>query len=167
MVTTTTFQAIRNNAYTKLKAITPSVRSDVLFLRSPMEYKEGLREFAERVGASAFRVVELAQDSEVDPEVCAPDAKRVTVTATLTIAYPNLPGVAGTGVLDDTNLTVLRDVIAADAKQVSDKLHSSTNYVAGQNPTTVVIGDLDRGNPLMWFQSFTLTFEFYKAQSLD
>lgn len=167
MVTTTTFQSIRNNAYTKLKAITPSVRSDVLFLRSPMEYKEGLREFAERVGASAFRVVELRQETEEDPSFCDPAAKEVRVTALLTVAYPNLPGIAGTGVLDDTNLTTLDDVIAADAKQVSDKLHSATNYVAGQNTTIVTIQPTDRSNPLLWFKTFAIELHFYKSQSLD
>lgn len=167
MVTTTTFQAIRNNAYTKLKAITPTGRADVLFERSPQEYVESLRAFAERVGAAAFRRVELKQETEEDPSFCDPSAKEVKVTAILTVAYPNLPGIYGTADLADTNLTTIDDVIAADAKQISDKLHSATNYVAGQNTTLVTILPTDRSNPLLWFKEFTVEMHFYKAQSLD
>ena len=168
MVTTTTFQLVRNNAYGKLKAITPSVLSNVLFERSPREYIEPLREWAPKVGVAALRRLEMRVDSEEDPPFCDPSAKEVKVTATLTVAYPTAPGIYGTGLLDtDADLMTIEDVIAADAKQISDKLHSATNYVAGQNATFIVIQPTDRSNPLIWFKEFAVEIHHYKAQTLD
>ena len=164
MATTTTFQLIRKQMYVKLRAITPTYAAATLFDASPVQYRRPFREWAAEAGTAAFRKCEIrATGPEVDAQWCDPTAKEVTVTAILTIAYPTAPGIAGTADKD----FFLDDLIASDAKQVPDKVFSAANYLDGQMTTFATIGELDRSNPMMYFQDIELSVCFHKTQSLD
>jgi hypothetical protein len=163
---TTTFALIRtryagvSTQRGVIEELIPTVATDRRFERSRARNK-ALREWADGKSSIQFRKFEwMRSGPAVEPNVLLPDVILRIEQATLTVAYPVLPGLYGTDDLDS-----MEDVIRADARQIRDVLLDPGNLVDGCAAVLPTINDPDRDDSI-WFQTFTCELTYYEGQTL-
>lgn len=164
MVATTTWGTVRNNLITVVQAITPSLlnRPENLFRRCPDKSMSVDQWAITHAADTCFRRFDVRRAGQwQDPEVLDPTAIRRQMPAMITVAYPVNVALYGADDLDD-----LENLVDSDAMQIRDAVFSPDNQVSGQTYTLVTVDDLDRADPRVWFQRFTLEVEFYTTQNL-
>lgn len=168
MATTTTFEAIRDAYYTAIEALTPAVmtRAEYKFRRHP-DRRITVRDWASAQSTdSPFRRFDMRiTGDEEEAPILHPgtnSAREVNVLATLTVAYPVLPGMYGGNDLDD-----LDDVIESDRRQIFDALRTGANYRDGQNNCQVTVRATDRDTAQdVWFKDFDCILTFQVAMTV-
>lgn len=161
----TTFALIRANycgsgtARGLLEQIAPTLAADRGFERSRARNKL-LRDWADGKSSAQFRKYEWLRTGEAtEPEVLANPLLRVE-EATLTVAYPVLPGLYGADDLDS-----MEDLIRGDARQLRDVLLSPGNLITSCIAVVPRINPPERGE-LVWFQDLVCELTYYEAQTL-
>ncbi len=162
-MSTTTFEAIRDQYIAEIKALTPAIGStqpEHRFNQSPLH--QDLREWARGTASSAvFRKFQIRRTSATEEHFQDPSQIERRETMEITIAYPRLPGLYGPNDLDD-----MEDYIRRDARQIRDLVWSYNTYVSGQNAAfPAPIPAPERGDRV-WFQVLTFSLLYYEAQSL-
>ena len=161
---TTTFATIRDNYYTLIAAITPTVRTtDGYVFRKPPR-RSMLRDWALTVGTEAvFRKFEISRSGSAADQLphFDSDALQRRERARVTVAYHTAVAFYGEDEIDEMD-----DVMRSDARQIRDVLFDTGNYVSGQNAAIVTILPPDRARRGVWFQEFDVDFIYNEAQSL-
>jgi hypothetical protein len=162
MASSTTFGAIRNKVITVVEALTPSVmnRPEDRFRRCPDKRQMLEAWAAEHASDNCFRKFDYrVSGSLTDPEILDFQVILRKHLSLLTMSYPVAPALYGPNDLDS-----MEDVIASDAAQLRDAIFDPNNLVgAGHIANVVTIEDVDRGNPAVWFQRFTIEVTYYHA----
>lgn len=165
MADSVTWGQIRDKGILVVESLTPNVmdRPEDRFRRCP-DKRQILEAWALEHGAdNCFRKFDFRKTGAItDPEVLDIDVMLRRHLATLTMAYPVAPALYGPNDLDS-----MEDVIESDAHQIRDALFNPDNLVgAGHIANIVTIEDVDRANPAVWFQKFTIEVTYYHSVTL-
>ena len=161
MAFTTTFELISANYLTLLEQATPYELVQHALRRGPRD--KDLREWAKQAGSAAFRKFEIRRgdlDLE-DPESMGVAVRELEEEMVITIAYPVLPALYGTGELDD-----LENVMRSDATLIRDVVYDGHSYLVGQSGAKVKDLEPDRGDDRCWFQSYSVVLTYSEAQTI-
>lgn len=160
-MSTTTYEAIRDNCIRLLEEATPYRLSQLVFRRAP-RHRE-IRDWAPGVGSAALRKFQMQRgDGDLEePQHLPPFAFEREETMLVTVAYPVLPALYGRDELDE-----LECVMRQDATLVRDVLFAPTNYVDEQWLAYVTPRPPDRDDERCWFQVFEIRLIYSEAQSL-
>lgn len=155
----TTLEAIRDNHFALLRALTPERMSDRRF---DHVVAERLATWADRsANAEQFRKFSWERTGAVEmPPLMAPNRVERREQCELTVAYPALTNLYGSDRHDD-----MEALIRQDARLIHDVLFSPDNYITGQIACFVATQPPARGDA-MWTQTFTLDVLYYEAMTL-
>jgi hypothetical protein len=160
----TTFKAIREHfcgsstARGLIEALTPTLIADAPFTRS--QRRVPLRDWADG-DSTCLRHFEWVSDSDVETiGAHGQDVRMVREFATLTVAYPTMPALAGADEMD-----ALEDLIRSDAAQIFDCLFSPANLFADLYAVMPTILAPERGDDVT-FQSFRVELQYREAMTL-
>lgn len=162
-MTTTTAEAIIDQAIAVILDLTPLSAAGLKFDRSPRRYP--LRDWAAKAPDSAItRKFEIRTDGAlVEPEHEDIACRRVMQPMLIQIAYaPKLLALYGPDDLDD-----LEDIIETDGKQIRDALYP-TGGLCGDGHIATVVNPLplERFSDDVWFQPLAVEAHFWVGQSL-
>jgi hypothetical protein len=87
--------------------------------------------------------------------------REVNESMRLTIAYPTLWSLYGRADLNEMD-----KVIRSDAAQLRDLIFSGGNYLPAQSAAFVRILEVDKSNPLCWYQYLDIDLIYTTGQSL-
>jgi len=158
MAATTTYGAIRDQMIAKIQAITPTVRSDELFARSHTRLPLRIEATSSSAFFRKFEIVRTGA-TEQPPHMDGDSVYRIE-EATISVAYPAVPGAAGEDEIDD-----LEDLIRKDAKLIHDVIFSAGNYVSGQDIAVPVIQPVEMGEGV-WFQDIVVRIQYRESMTL-
>lgn len=160
MATTTTYEAIRDSYITKIKALSPSRVSNLLFDECPRNMS--LRDYAGMAGSAAIRKFQFERTGFVeDPPVLDWTAKETNEDITLTVSYPTTFALYGKADRND-----LEALMRSDARQIRDLIFSGGNYLAGHTASFVTILRSDRKSSSVWYQGFGISLIYTEAETL-
>lgn len=163
---TTTIAAVLGKIEAVLESLAPAAAPVGVPFRRAGVKQLGIKEWCTRnaFGSEVFRKFDSSRSGpRADPGLMDPSASFVNQTITVTVAYPaRLPALYGRDDLDD-----MEDIVESDARQIRDAIFSPSNLAdAGHQASIVTIQDLDRSNPDVWFQDFTVEVKFFVSQTL-
>ena len=161
-LTTTTYDAIRDQMATTLHGLTPTLLSNRLF-EEHLPKRRRLRDHAaQHPGEELFRSFEIRRGAATEPGLLDPDAVLRNETVTVTVAYPTLLALYGTDDLDE-----VERLIRGDARQIRDAVFSAGNYVSGQLAALPIELDApDTSDADCYFQEIAFTAIYYEGQTL-
>jgi len=160
MTVSTTWFDIRDNYITKIKALSPTLLSNLPFDQCDTRYE--LRDFASKAGSAGLRKFEF---DRIGPVQDAPffdfSVKETNEGMRLTVAYPTMRALYGRNDLNEMD-----KVLRSDARQLRDLIFSGGNYLAGQSAGFVTIQEVDKSNPDCWFSLIDVQLIYTEAQTL-
>jgi hypothetical protein len=159
-MSTTTWPAIRDALTARLRALTPTLLSQITFDPAPTAYD--LDDWTFRLGAHSdlLRKFQWRYVTTEDPPYLEADVCERNDTVRLSIAYPVLPSLYGAQELDD-----LEAVMRSDAKLIRDLLSLGDAVADAQKIGLVTILPPETEG-LVWMQRLDVVVTYHEAQTL-
>lgn len=155
---TTTVPLIRAQLVTVIEGLTPTRLTDYPFRRADRRtpFPEWVTKNSGKVRTFDIQSVSSGFEGEfIHPTQIVRDEP-----FSIMVAYPRLPGLAGTDDLDS-----LRDMMREDVRVIRDAVFDSSNYLSGvllQGPPVASFSE----DGEVWFSVLDFTVKFYEAQTL-